>query len=157
MIALIGMGALLGTSCGSSRKVSESSRVEEFKGLSVQELRDSVRTERIEVLDTLKEVTTITIRTNEVGDTMKVVQVTERDRIKNRDRVLDNHEKVVIRTDTVFIEKRDSVFVQTNTDGTNRTEKGSTIVTSLKWMFWIIVAVIALIIVIKVSKVFKFF
>lgn len=151
------MSALLGTSCGSSRKVSESSRVEEFKGLSVQELRDSVRTERIEVLDTLKEVTTITIRTNEVGDTMKVVQVTERDRIKNRDRVLDNHEKVVIRTDTVFIEKRDSVFVQTNTDGTNRTEKGSTIVTSLKWVFWIIVAVIALIIVIKVSKVFKFF
>lgn len=151
------MSALLGTSCGSSRKVSESSRVEEFKGLSVQELRDSVRTERIEVLDTLKEVTTITIRTNEVGDTMKVVQVTERDRIKNRDRVLDNHEKVVIRTDTVFIEKRDSVFVQTNTDGTNRTEKGSTIVTSLKWVFWIIVAVIALIIVSKVSKVFKFF
>ena len=157
MIVLIGMSALLGTSCGSSRKVSESSRVEEFKGLSVQELRDSVRTERIEVLDTLKEVTTITIRTNEVGDTMKVVQVTERDRIKNRDRVLDNHEKVVIRTDTVFIEKRDSVFVQTNTDGTNRTEKGSTIVTSLKWVFWIIVAVIALIIVSKVSKVFKFF
>lgn len=151
------MSALLGTSCGSSRKVSESSRVEEFKGLSVQELRDSVRTERIEVLDTLKEVTTITIRTNEVGDTMKVVQVTERDRIKNRDRVLDNHEKVVIRTDTVFIEKRDSVFVQTNTDGTNRTEKGSTIVTSLKWVFWIIVAVIALIIVSKVSKVFNFF
>lgn len=151
------MSALLGTSCGSSRKVSESSRVEEFKGLSVQELRDSVRTERIEVLDTLKEVTTITIRTNEVGDTMKVVQVTERDRIKNRDRVLDNNEKVVIRTDTVFIEKRDSVFVQTNTDGTNRTEKGSTIVTSLKWVFWIIVAVIALIIVSKVSKVFKFF
>ena len=116
-----------------------------------------MRTERIEVLDTLKEVTTITIRTNEVGDTMKVVQVTERDRIKNRDRVLDNHEKVVIRTDTVFIEKRDSVFVQTNTDGTNRTEKGSTIVTSLKWVFWIIVAVIALIIVSKVSKVFNFF
>lgn len=144
------MGALLGTSCGSSRKVSESSRVEEFKGLSVQELRDSVRTERIEVLDTLKEVTTITIRTNEVGDTMKVVQVTERDRIKNRDRVLDNHEKVVIRTDTVFIEKRDSVFVQTNTDGTNGTEKGSTIVTSLKWVFWIIVAVIALIIVMRI-------
>ena len=146
------MSALLGTSCGSSRKVSESSRVEEFIGLSVQELRDSVRTERIEVLDTLKEVTTITIRTNEVGDTMKVVQVTERDRIKNRDRVLDNHEKVVIRTDTVFIEKRDSVFVQTNTDGTNRTEKGSTIVTSLKWVFWIIVAIITLTITITLTR-----
>ena len=151
---VIALGALIVSACSTSREATE---VSSFRGQDSRMLKDSVKVEKVvvEVHDTIMETTTITVDRNEIGDTLKVAQVTERDRIKNRDRVLDNHEKVVIRTDTVFIEKRNSVLVKTNTDHTNRTEKGATIVTSLKWVFWIIVAVIALIIVIKVSKVFK--
>ena len=119
-------------------------------------LKDSVKVEKVvvEVHDTIMETTTITVDRNEIGDTLKVAQVTERDRIRDRALMNDRSEMVRVVRDTVFIEKRDSV--STTTNFTNRTEKGSTIVTSLKWLFWIIVAVIALIIVIKISKVFKF-
>ena len=82
--------------------------------------------------------------------------VTERDRVKNRDRVRDNHERTVIKTDTIFIEKRDSVYVNTNlANPTNGSSGGFE--ASLRWIFWIIVALGALIIIVKVSKVFKFF
>ena len=43
-------------------------------------MRDSSAVERVEVLDTLKEVTTITIDRNDKGDTLKVVQITDRTR-----------------------------------------------------------------------------
>lgn len=123
------------------------------------EQRDSVRVEQVMVAvhDTIMETTTIVVRENEQGDTLRLSKVTERDRIRDRAQVMNKETEVRVVRDTIYVERRDSVFVQTNTDGTNRTEKGSTIVTSLKWVFWIIVAVIALIIVSKVSKVFKFF
>jgi len=108
-------------------------------------VRDSVV---IECRDTLREVTTITITENENGDTLRVAQVTERDRISNRDRVRENHEKTVVRTDTVFIEKCDSVYANTNL--ANPTNKASPFVCSLKWIFWIIVGLIGLVICLKI-------
>ena len=73
-----------------------------------------MRTERLAVAvhDTIVEVTTITIRENEAGDTLRMAQITERTRTSVRDRVSDQRERVAVRTDTVYIEKRDSVEVK---------------------------------------------
>ena len=76
--------------------------------------RDTVREEvALMVHDTIREVTTITIRQNEAGDTLKVVQVTDRDRIRDRSQLRDKSEKIIVKTDTVYIAVRDSVQVTT--------------------------------------------
>ena len=79
-------------------------------------MTDTVRRETVVVeRDTLREVTVITVQTNERGDTVKVVQVTDLTRARNRDVVSDRQEKTAIKTDTVFIERSDSVAVSTTT------------------------------------------
>ena len=113
-------------------------------------MRDSSLVERVEVHDTLREVTTITVDRNDRGDTLRLVQVTERNRYRDRDRVRDEHQKTVVKTDTVFIEHKDSVEV-TNTNLTNPTKQKSNFVAALKWICWILCASIVLIIVIKLG------
>lgn len=49
---------------------------------------------------------------NPAGDTVKVAQVTERDRLRDRTAVKDKEEKLVVRTDTVYVERKDSVVVK---------------------------------------------
>ena len=110
-----------------------------------QEARDSVR---LELRDTLKEVTTVTVQLNETGDTVKVSTVTDRTRASVRDRVKDVEVKIVEKTDTVYIATRDSVQVS-NTNLTNPTNRASPFVSALKWIFWIIVSLTVLIVIIK--------
>ena len=96
--------------------------------------RDTVREEvALMVHDTIREVTTITIRQNEAGDTLKVVQVTDRDRIRSKADVRSKKEVVRVERDTVYVERRDSVYVQ-NTNVANPTNKSSNFVRSLKWI-----------------------
>ena len=147
--ALIATAVLCLTACASSRKATEVSS-STVQGSSV-ETRDTVREQvMVAVHDTIREVTTITVQTNEAGDTVKVVQITDRDRARNREAVRDKEERLVVKTDTVYIEKRDSVFVQTNTGLTNPTNKKNTFVSSLKWICWIIIGLIGLIVTAKV-------
>ena len=120
--------------------------------------RDTVREEvALVVHDTLREVTTITIRQNEAGDTLKVVQVTDRDRIRDRSQVRDKSEKLIVKTDTVYVERKDSVLVQggslRSTFGRSQGEnpRPSTLLLTLKWMFAVICAVGVLIMVIKLK------
>lgn len=117
-----------------------------------QEARDSVR---LELRDTLKEVTTVTVQLNETGDTVKVSTVTDRTRASVRDRVKGVEVKTVVKTDTVYIERRDSVLVERG-QVTGDSSRASPVVSAFKWVFWIIVAMGALIIGWKVCKVFKF-
>lgn len=105
----------------------------------------------VEQRDTLIEVTTITIDRNEVGDTLKVVQVTDRTRARNRDGIAKQMTKVVVKTDTVYVERRDSVAVESRNYESTETRK-SNFVTSLKWVFWIIVSLTVFIVVIKFLK-----
>ena len=102
------------------------------------------------VCDSITETTTITIRENEQGDTIKVVQVTERDRIRDRAQVKNKEVEVRVVRDTVFVEKRDSVSATTNL--ANPTSRASPVTSALKWIFWIIVAIGALIIIIRISS-----
>ena len=113
----------------------------------------------VAVCDSITETTTITIRENEQGDTIKVVQVTERDRVRDRSAIRDVREKVEVRIDTVYIERRDSVFVEqvAGRAGNEESARASPVVSALKWVFWIIIAIGGLVIIFKVSKVFKIF
>ena len=106
--------------------------------LRSSEARDSVR---VEVRDTVMETTTIVIDRNEAGDTVFTSIVTERDRIRNRDCVRDNHEKTVIRNDTVFVERRDSVKT---TESHGSSARASPVVRSLRWVCFVIVALVVL-------------
>ena len=58
------------------------------ESLEVRAESSEVRDERLEMMavDTVKEVTMITVRENEAGDTVRMVQVTERERVRSRER-----------------------------------------------------------------------
>lgn len=116
--------------------------------LRSMEARDSVR---LELRDTVMETKTITITKNVDGDTIMQSIVCERERIKNRDRVRDNHERKMIKTDTVFVERRDSVQVL-EFRGANCSGRASPVGTALKWGFFIILSLIALIVFIKIRR-----
>ena len=109
-----------------------------------RETSDSVsRQTRVVERDTLREVTTITVQTNERGDTVKVVQVTDLTRARNRDTTTDRQEKTVTKTDTVFIERRDSTAVSTTTVTKMVSQKEgfwTRLRSTLKWALALVVA-----------------
>lgn len=144
--------ALIASGCSSSRKACEVAKSSEFRVESVESVQkvDSVV---VAIRDTVREVTTIHIKTNEAGDTLKVAQVTERDRIRNANSSKLQDTKVVVVRDTVFVEKKDSLSVTTN--GSDPTKGKPAIVASLKWVFWIIIALTMMFIIIKVSRFFR--
>ena len=123
--------------------------------VSSAELRDSSAVERVEVLDTLKEVTTITIDRNDKGDTLKVVQITDRTRARNRDNVVAQKVKVIERIDTVYIQK-DSVNVEDKKIGLSASTDGgpkrSGFLTYVKWITALVCAVVVLILVIRFGR-----
>ena len=89
--------------------------------------------------------TTITIDRNDKGDTLKVVQITDRTRARNRDNVVAQKVKIVERIDTVYIQK-DSVNVEDKKIGlsasTDGGSKRSGFLTYVKWITALICAVI---------------
>lgn len=115
--------------------------------------RDTVREEvALMVHDTIREVTTITIRQNEAGDTLKVTQITDRDRIRSKADVRSKKEVVRVERDTVYVERRDSVVVR---DAANISHHTSAISHLLKWMFWILLAGIVLIVILRFGRLLK--
>ena len=158
--------ALCATSCASYRAVSER---EEVKA-SVLEVRDTVKeVVTVELRDTLQEVTTVTVLLRErpaeasgltVGppDTVKVTTVT--DRFRGRDRVQASavKEKLVVRTDTVYVEKASDEKVVAVGPGVEVKADGTVTAgcagfrSTLKWLFFVIVAVIVLIIVVRLGR-----
>lgn len=110
-LALIATATLLWTGCSVSRQATsattETRATTNFTNVTNE--RDSVV---IAERDTLKEVTVITIDRNEAGDTVRVSSVTDRTRLRDRSQVRDKSEKLIVKTDTVYIEKRDSVEVK---------------------------------------------
>ena len=101
----------------------------------------------VAVHDTIMVTKMITITKNVDGDTTFTSVVTERDRVRDRAQVKDREERVVVRTDTVFVEKRDSVLIQ-KTQGPGARDSPFTM--ALKWVFWIVIALIGLGIVLRI-------
>ena len=145
---LIGLSALLGSSCSVQRTaVAESSALKVESVETVQKI-DSVV---VEVRDTLREVTTITIDRNDKGDTLKVVQVTDLTRARSRDNVVAQRVKTEVRVDTVYVEKRDSILGKDSGFRVQASsEKKSGFLTYVKWIFALICAIVVLIITVKV-------
>ena len=116
-----------------------------------------MRVERVvvEVHDTIMETTTITVDRNDNGDTVRISTVTDRLRGRSRDAIAVQRTKTEVKVDTVYVEKRDSVLVQTNTNLANTTNKPSGFILALKWIFRILICVIVLVIVFKVTKFFN--
>ena len=136
MVALIVLG------CSSSRVV----RGERFV-VHGHETRDSVVVGTMEaVRDTVREVTTVTIQLGAEGDTLFQSVVRDRERLRDRSRQDVAMSKNVIRTDTVVIEKRDSVSIseRSNTKG-----RDSPFERSLRLILWIILGLIALVVVLR--------
>ena len=136
-----------------STKQTASKEVLSFKVQDTreQEARDSVK---LELRDTLKEVTTVTVQLNETGDTVKVSTVTDRTRASDRSQLRDKSEKIIVGVDTVYVERRDSVRVETPRQARGDIGRASAL-SYLKWIFWIIVSVTVLLIVIKMFNLFK--
>ena len=144
MSVLLGTSVLFVSGCGSSRQVT-SERLQ----VTAYSLQDSVKEEvMVAVHDTIRETTTITIRENERGDTLRVSTVTDRERGRSRYDIATSRTKTEIRVDTVFIEKRDTIEIRSRPEG----QSGKTTLnTTLKWVFWIIVAIGGLIIIVWVA------
>lgn len=125
---------------------------EEWKVKS-EVLATTDETDFTDVRDTLQEVTTITIDRNDKGDTLRIATVTDRTRARSQNRVSTQETKVEVRVDTVYVERRDSVFVETNTNRTNRSnQKPGGFASTLKWIFWIIIGLIGLTITVRVCS-----
>ena len=107
--------------------------------------------ECVEVHDTLREVTTITVDRNDRGDTLKVVQITDRDRVRSRADVRSKKEEVRVVRDTVYVAVRDSVSSSKfKVSGDSLNPRPSTLLFTLKWISGILLAVVVLIMIIKV-------
>lgn len=146
----IALVALTASACSVSREASVKAEV---RGLTA-EVRDSVRVEQVMVAvhDTIVETTTITIRENENGDTLRVSRVTERERACSRADVRSKKEEVRVVRDTVYVERRDSVVVDRGqVRGDSYQSGGTALHRTLKWVFWIIVGLSALIIIVKLK------
>ena len=102
----------------------------------------------VAVHDTVMVTKTITITKNVDGDTTFTSVVMERDRVRDRAQVKEKEERVVVKTDTVFIEKRDSVEVRNHSPTSGAGSSGG-FVASLRWVFWIIIGLIGLVICLK--------
>ena len=135
-------------SCSVSRQATSSSEQLKIESLETVERVDSVI---VEQRDTLREVTTITIDRNDKGDTLKVVQITDLTRARSRDNVVAQRVKTEVRVDTVYVEKRDSVYIQ-NTNLTNPTNKKPGFLTYVKWITALVCAVMVLILVIRFGR-----
>ena len=141
----IGLIALTGSACSSSRQVAREHNSElRVKNEELRVDRDSVF---VEMRDTVKEVTTVTVQRGAAGDTVKVSSVTDRERMRSRDAIARQRTKVEVKRDTVFIEKRDSIEIRIRPGGQSG---GAGLHRTIKWIFWIIIGLTGLVIVVRI-------
>ena len=131
----------------------------EVRSQTSEVTRDTLREQvMVVVLDTVKEVSTVTIRESESGDTLRITTVTDRTRASLRDRYHDVQEKVLVKTDTVYIQKEsDKQFVaagpnvEIDKDG-NVTKHVNRTAQTLKWVFFATFAIAVLLVVLKLYR-----
>lgn len=139
---LIALTVLCSTSCSVSRQASRE-RYLHTEAVT----RDTVWEQVVvAVNDTLSEVTTITLQQDAQGDTVKLVQITDRTRASRSEGYRDREEKIVVKTDTVYV-AIDSVTVNNRPATVN--SKRSTVNQTLKWLFAILCATIVLTLTIR--------
>ena len=111
------------------------------------DVRDSVFQSALEeARDSVVERTTVTVDRKENGDTVRVCIVTDRERVSDRSRNDRAMYRTIVKTDTVYVEKRDSVLIKNEEKA-----RASPLLMNLRWIFWIIIAMIGLCIVFKIK------
>ena len=141
------------TGCWSSRKAVSLTQTSQR-----HEVSDTIREQVVvEVHDTVRETTTITVQLDTAGDTVRLLQVTERNTIRNSDRIREHTERTLELKDTLSVEKQTDKTeavagpnVEIDKDG-NVTKRVNRFAQSLKWLFLTLVAVIAIIILMRIK------
>ena len=102
--------------------------------------------------DTVREVTVVTVRVNEAGDTLRRDVVTDREKVRDANRFRGQDSRVMVKTDTVYVERRDSVSKVTQIPQIPQKVKGggNALHTTLRWIFYIILALMGLVVTVKV-------
>ena len=141
------------TGCWSSRKAVSLTQTSQR-----HEVSDTIREQVVvEVHDTVRETTTITVQLDTAGDTVRVSTVTERDHVRDRSQLKVKSEKLKVETDTVYVEREaektvavagPNVEIDKNGNVTRRVNRFAQ---SLKWLFLTLVAIIAIIILIRIK------
>ena len=122
----------------------------------MEEVRsDTLREQVIEVvMDTVREITTVTVLESEAGDTLRITTVTDRTRASSRDCYHDTQEKLILRTDTIYVECQQSATstVAVATTSAEITPDGAIRPRGviLKWVFFILVVLVALILTLRI-------
>ena len=112
------------------------------------DVRDSViQSALVEARDSVVERTTVTVDRKENGDTVRVCIVTDRERVTDRSRNDRAMYRSMVKTDTVYVEKRDSVLIKNEEKA-----RASPLLMNLKWIFWIIIAMMGLIVVLRFRR-----
>ena len=140
------------TGCWSSRKAVSLTQTSQR-----HEVSDTIREQVVvEVHDTVRETTTITVQLDTAGDTVRVSTVTERDHVRDRSQLKVKSEKLKVETDTVYIEREADKTVAAVGPNTEIDEQGNirhqpSYIRLLKWLFLTLVAIIALIILTRIK------
>ena len=141
------------TGCWSSRKAVSLTQTSQR-----HEVSDTIREQVVvEVHDTVRETTTITVQLDTAGDTVRVSTVTERDHVRDRSQLKVKSEKLKVETDTVYVERDSLRLTAYGLPGTeideqgNVTKKVNRFAQSLKWVFLTLVAIIAIIILTRIK------
>ena len=143
-VLVIVLIALIVSGCSTNRTAVRTSEALRTTEECRTERRDSLV---VEQRDTFREVTTVTVDRKENGDTVRVCIVTERDRVRDRDNKAAVWMKTEVKTDTVVVERRDSVLVKNSNQA-----RASPLLMNLKLILWIVVGLIALTMVLKIRR-----
>lgn len=108
----------------------------------------------VEQRDLLREVTTLTIMTNDKGDTLKVTQVTERDQLRSRSDVRHKKKDVLAVRDTVYVVTRDSVLIQDSMSWHQEksTDSKQVFVSALRWIMAIALILLATVVLVRARR-----
>ena len=150
---LIGMSVLsCVSSCGSTKGISRDTVTahETFSTTDKTDVTDRRDSVVVVERDTVREVTVVTVRLNEAGDTLRCDVVTDREKIRDANKLRVQDSRTMVKTDTVIVEKQDSVAVERHTNLINDTNKRPTALSYLKWIFGIIIGLIGLVVTVNV-------
>ncbi|MBR6367460.1 MAG: hypothetical protein IKR89_03720 [Bacteroidaceae bacterium] len=108
----------------------------------------------VEQRDTLREVITQTIMTNDKGDTLKVTQVIERDQLRSRYDVRHKKKDVLAIRDTVYVVTRDSVLIQNSMSRHQEksTDSKQAFVSALRWIMAIALILLATVVLVRARR-----
>lgn len=147
-VVLIGICVLCMTACVSSRTATS---VSSRDRVATYETRDSMEVVERSQQESLVEITTITIDRNDAGDTLRVTQIIDRLRARDRNRIAKQMTKTEVKTDTVYVERRDSVATNGKYGGGQ--SGGTALHSTLKLIFLIVISLIVLVIVLKFRRI----